>query len=397
MVGINNCTRFLTTAFIAATLTFSGIQTSNAQVGENYDLSSNVPQFIPSTCLDFSPALNSETPIIPAKTLSLKRQRMDAIIDIKSGCLIGDIDDNLRKVTDTASLAKLGTAMVVFDFLREGKDVKGNPLSLETKLIDIDNWEFNRWSNRHRKMIHFKSDLANDDMTLDDGLKYLLGLSVNQVGRAITNVIMGEAPTTQKEQRRVELNFMEIVNQRLRNRGLHNTHLINSNGLPGRDVNYKRERSIAPYSNTTTLEDLSKLIVIIGRYYPEFQRYTEPTYTVSEESAKIRTELGISLRGEFKSTSPLFSESYQDRLSKHDIDVTKTGTTNDAGRTMIAISGQLGIITHGHAFLDRHGEAIEDESRPERAFDLLDSGKELLQFEQKRRNEYEELVLLDLF
>lgn len=401
MVGSNNYHKFLTSAFATVALALSSMSFA----------SSKAPEFIPSTCLNLSPVSAFVKATQPKKTSELKRQRMDAIIDIENGCLIGDIDQNLDTPTDPASLTKLATAIVIFDFLRKGQDAKGNPLSLNTKIANIAGWKGQNWSTKRNKTIPWTSDLRNDDMNVEDGLKYMLGLSVNQMGRSLAMTMMGDFPETRKAQIQVEKKFMRLVNNRMRELGLDSTHFINSNGLPGRDRNYRDDRTIAPYSNTTDLRDLSKLAITIAKKYPEFKQYSTKTYQVSKDSDRIRIQrykdklreqgepvkklskedIQKIVRDPFNSTNPLYKEDYIGFTKRIKNMVSKTGTTNDAGRTIIVTvmmhDFNLGVITHGH---DNH-YLLQDKTRPEKVMELLKKGKKLLQEEQEQQ------IILNLF
>lgn len=344
-----------------------------ARVNDGY------PEFINSHYLDLSPVPDYRSKAQPADLKSLERRRMDAIVDPVERRLIGDIDmDILRLPTDPASLTKIVTFMVVHDFLRSGETLDHEPFTLKTKISNVT--------------LRSGYTLDNSDLTVEDGLKYLMGLSVNQIASSLGKTVAGG-----------EAAFVELMNIKVRQLGLANTAFINASGLPGRSKS-DLFRWNDGLSNVTTLEDLAKLTIQAVRLYPEYEKYTTPEYTVSEESRKHRIEDGKQERDDFVSTNPLYGEDFIDQAKKFNVNGLKTGTTNRAGRTLIATgednNHKLSIITHGHVLYEKvRGRHVQtsDTERPKRALELLAQNSDLLTFEAQKRAEHDRQIIEEIF
>ncbi len=372
---------------------YAGMVSATAMLPMGFSRASTPnPQFIPQQTLNLAPVPAYRSYAQPLKRELLKRTRMDAIIDPVEGRLIGEFNlSQITKPTDTASLAKIVTYMLVQDHLAKGKTVAGTPLTLKTKLKNVTYMR----ATRRGRVAHIP--LRNDDLNIDDGLKFMMGLSVNQVARALGMNVLGVTPKDVQDEINAERYFVELMNEKARHLGLANTAFINSSGLPGRDSNH-----IVPetkkMANVSTIEDLSKLAVVMTRMYPDHVRYTsQREYKISQESIIDRMKMGITDRRNptFKSTNPLYKDEFLAQSRLYNVSGLKTGTTNKAGRTAI-ITGQrdnnnLVVLTYGHPLYDQKNRFIREADDPARAqtsLVLLEKNNQLLNYERSKKNEH---------
>ncbi|MBL4589589.1 MAG: D-alanyl-D-alanine carboxypeptidase [Alphaproteobacteria bacterium] len=327
-----------------------------------------IPEFIPSYPLNLSAVSSFRAQTQRAKTDTLERLPLNAIIDPTKGRIIGEFDPQiLIQPIDPASLTKIVTFMIIQDFLRLGQTPDGKPFTLKTKLADVTllNGDF----------------LKNDDLTVEDGLNYIMGRSNNQIASSLAITLAGS-----------EAAFVELMNAKVRSLGLANTRLMNASGLPG-DERSELFVGNDDYSNVSTLEDLCKLTVQAVRLYPEYSQYSKAEYELSAESILTRRARGQNPRASFASTNPLYKKRFKNQAEEFNIDGLKTGTTDILGRGIIVTGKKNGFrlagLTAGHPV---YREEHDDTKRPEQALYLLAENTRLLTFEAQKIQEFNDAI-----
>ena len=223
------------------------------------------------------------------------KSRIALVVDANTSepLLVKDAD----RVVPIASITKLMTAMVVLDAKL--------PMSEKLKITDAD-----------RDLVMATTSRLQVGWTLSrqDMLHLALMSSENRAAAALSRYYPGGRPA-----------FIEAMNAKAAALGMTNTHFVNPNGLTT--------------ENVSTAFDLAKLVRAAVRYSLIRQFSTDPDYVV---------QIG-------RYVLPYFNSNRLVGRAEWDIEVQKTGFTNEAGRCLVMqvnANGRTLIMV----FLDGNGK-----------------------------------------
>ncbi|AYG60748.1 D-alanyl-D-alanine carboxypeptidase family protein [Rhizobium jaguaris] len=155
------------------------------------------------------------------------------LVDVSTGRVL-DHEEAFRKWYP-ASLTKLMTVYVTFRAIQSGQ------ISLDTPVVMSK-----LSSSQPPAKMYFK---PGQKMTLDNALKMMLVKSANDLAMAIAETVGGS-----------EQGFVARMNAEAARLGMHDTHYINPNGLPGK-------------GQYTTARDLAVVSVALRREFPQYASY----------------------------------------------------------------------------------------------------------------------------
>ncbi len=197
--------------------------------------------------------------------------------DFNSGRILAE--KNADEVMPPASLTKIMTVYIAF------RELSKNRLHLDD-LVTISE---KAWRTPGSKMFIE----VNKQVKVEDLLKGIIIQSGNDASVAMAEHIAGDEHT-----------FAELMNQQAQRLGMHNTHFMNSTGLP------------VPNEHYTTARDLATLTRAVIKEFPDYYRWdSEKEFTYNKITQKNRNTL-----------------LWRDET----VDGVKTGHTEEAGYCLIA-------------------------------------------------------------
>ena len=172
-------------------------------------------------------------------------------IDVKSAILLDyNSDEVLYEIEPDAhiypaSMTKIMTTIIAFDLLKQGK------LNLDDETVISENaWRLSQ------KGFSSMFIMINDTVTIEELLKGIIIVSGNDACVALAEAIAGS-----------EENFVEIMNEKVKELGLKNTNFSNSSGIND-PQNYSTVRDIALMSK-----------YLISNYPKYYEYYKETEFT----------------------------------------------------------------------------------------------------------------------
>jgi len=230
------------------------------------------------------------------------KSKIALVMDAKTSqdLLVKDAD----RVVPIASITKLMTAMVVLD----AKPPMGETL----KISDEDRDLVMGTSSR----LHVGWALSREDM-----LHLALMASENRAAAALSRYYPGGRPA-----------FIKAMNAKAAELGMTKTHFVNPNGLTN--------------ENVSTAFDLAKLVRAADQYPLIREFSTDPRYSVRIGRYMV----------------PFYNSDRLVGLPNWDIELQKTGFTNEAGRCLVMLVNAEGralimIFLDGYGKLTRYADA----------------------------------------
>ncbi|MDY3946385.1 MAG: D-alanyl-D-alanine carboxypeptidase family protein [Ezakiella sp.] len=229
------------------------------------------------------------------------------------------IDDEIA----IASVTKLMSALLVFEKINEGS------LNLNDSY---------KYTQEELNLYLYGSDVdikLGTEVRVSELLDLLLVRSANSSALALAKLVSGS-----------EEAFVKKMNDKAKSLDMNNTHFINSHGLP---------IIATDEQNISTIRDLIKLCKFIFNNYPNIIDYTK-------KSEVDLNRLGIRI----VTTNPI--------LGRGTIDGLKTGTTNRAGKCLIATATEPseGLDMNRRVFSFVFG-AKSDNERRDKSLELINS------------------------
>ncbi len=260
------------------------------------------PSFSSARASSSKPAPTKSSPTQDSRLRLAVKSKIALVVDANTSheLLVKDAD----RVVPIASITKLMTAMVVLD----AKPPMGEIL----KISDDDRDLVLRTSSR----LHVGWALSREDM-----LHLALMSSENRAAAALSRYYEGGRPA-----------FIEAMNAKAAQLGMTKTHFVNPNGLTN--------------ENVSTAFDLLKLVRAADQYPLIREFTTDPKHAVRIGRHNLS----------FTNTNRLVGH------TRWDIDLQKTGFTNDAGRCLVMLVNAEGralilVFLDGNGKLTRYADA----------------------------------------
>lgn len=199
------------------------------------------------------------------------------VLDVQTGRPV--IQKNSTQISQIASITKLMTAVVLLD----AKLPLGEPIQIEEADVDT--------------LRHSSSHLPVGTIaTREDLLRLALMSSENRAAAALARTYPGGTKA-----------FVSRMNRKARSLGMRRTRFADSSGLSN--------------GNVSTAEDLAQLVTAAARRYPLIRAFTTtPKYDFVPINGNPR---------QYGNTDPLVAS------GEWEIDLSKTGFTNEAGRCLV--------------------------------------------------------------
>lgn len=218
-----------------------------------------------------------------------------AVADSTSGHLLGA--ENATQKLPIASLTKIATAMVVFDWAETGKHDLGLRATVPPDINSIGG----------ANPVGFQ---PGDEVTLRDLLYAALLQSDNKAAYTLANHIGRTFLTREKaEIHPVDL-FVAQMNALARNLGMNRTRFLNPHGLDNQETPYSTAEDLVSLSSYAMQRSAFRFIV--SQKGRKITRYPATGGTVEYNLANTNSLIGI-----------------------HDIDGVKTGKTGKAGECLV--------------------------------------------------------------
>lgn len=213
--------------------------------------------------IDLTPEGTQRT--TPAQIKNLSEAPFVAGIDLSDLAhprYIGNVSDEDRtREFKTNSFIKCVAYMVVMDHVRAGQTADGKPLSLSTSATLTRQDKSQNFRGSDRRYGNLGTVLQNRDAaSVNQLLKEMMAGSRNGSTAALARLVGG-----------TRQNFVELMNEKMKSMGMINSFAVNDNGRSASEDLLDNNDNT---SNSTTLDDLVRMVVTMQRDYREHTRYT---------------------------------------------------------------------------------------------------------------------------